>query len=662
MCGIAGCWHLDGRPLSPAALEQLTDAVAHRGPDGRRTWIDQDASLGLGHRRLAILDLSDEASQPMSYADERYWLVFNGEIFNFLELRAELEGKGHRFRTVGDAEVILAAWATWGPDAFLRFNGMWALALWDRRERRLVLSRDRFGIKPLLYVHEVGKRFAFASEQRAFAALEGFVPALDPEASRVLLLDPFGLEGGSRGLWRGVERLPGGHWLELRDGRLTRHRWWRTVDHLPEVPATLDAQAERFRELFDDAIRLRMRSDVAIGTCLSGGFDSSAVVCRLGAIGSGADHGGARHAPDWQRTFVATFPGASNDERPFAEEVIRWAGVQGTFLPMTEADAIPDLEPTLQAMEDVYQSPATAVWRIYRELRRNGVVVSLDGHGADELMGAYLGEGELLLQDAPPWWSHPAANLSLLRRWLDEMDPAVRPRGVGAAFAGLRLTLRNHPGLSGIRPLLRRWKTSLAPAELGGRGGLVRGRPVSPESFVAPAAYDPLPKHWGEVDRTLYRMFHVDVLPTILRNFDRLSAAHGVEVRMPFMDWRLVTFVMALPTASKVGGGLSKRVAREAMRERMPESIRSARRKVGFNSPLMEWLRGPLTGWTDALLSRAPADHPVVDVPALRRRIAEIRKGGWTPQNAVQVWPLLHYLWLEGGLAGPPVTFRNVSR
>lgn len=656
MCGIAGCWHLDGRPIDPGALERFTDTVAHRGPDGRGTWIDANAALGLGHRRLAILDLSDEARQPMVSGDDRYWLVFNGEIFNFLELRTELEGKGHRFRTQSDSEVILAGWAEWGPAAFLKFNGMWALALWDRVQRRLVLSRDRFGVKPLLYHHEPGRRFAFASEQRAFAALEGFVPAIDPEAARVVLLDPFALEGGIRSLWSGVQRVPGGHWLEVRDGRTTLHRWWRTLDHLPEVPATLDQQATRFAELFDDAIRLRMRSDVPIGTCLSGGFDSSAVVCRLGAIGGGADHGGARHAPEWQHTFVATFPGASNDERPYAEEVVRWSGVHGVFLPMTAADAVPDLAPSLAALEDVYQSPSTAVWRIYRELRQHGVVVSLDGHGADELMGAYLGEGQLLMREAPPWWSSPRANLRLLRRYLDEMDPTVRPHGAGAALAALRLTLGHHPDLGAIRPMLQGLKARFAPTGLGGRGALVRGRPSTPEAFAAPAAADLLPAHWGAVDRTLYRMFHCDLLPTILRNFDRLSAAHGVEVRMPFLDWRLVTFVMALPEASKVGGGLTKRVAREAMRGRMPESIRSARRKVGFNSPLPEWLGGPLAAWTDELLHGAPADHPIVDVPALRRVIGSARRAGWTAQSAVQVWPLLHYLWLERTLSASPVT------
>ncbi|MCC7003012.1 MAG: asparagine synthase (glutamine-hydrolyzing) [Gemmatimonadaceae bacterium] len=651
MCGIAGCWHLDGRPVEPQALARLTDAVAHRGPDGRGVHVDDGGALGLGHRRLAILDLSDEARQPMPYADGRWWLVFNGEIFNFLELRKELEQRGHRFHTASDSEVILAAWAQWGERSFLRFNGMWALAIWDRVERRLILSRDRFGIKPLLYVHEAGRRFAFASEQRAFAELEDFHPAFDEDAARTVILDPFALEGTARGSWRGVQRLPAGHWIEVGPKDVTVRRWWRTVDHLPEVPSALPAQAARFRELFEDSIRLRMRSDVAIGTCLSGGFDSSAVVCAMGALGGAQGDASGRRAPEWQRTFVATFPGAANDERPFAEEVIAWAGVEGTFLPLTDADAAPDLAPTLEALEEVYQSPPTAVWRIYRELRHHGVVVSLDGHGADEMMGAYMGIGQLLLQDAPHLLSHPLRNVRLLQRWLAEVEPASRPRGkAGAAAAALRLVLGAHPDLATLRPLMRRWRSRVASPALGGRSAFMRGRPRALPDLIAPAARDVLPDHWQELDRNLYRLFHVDVLPTILRNFDRLSSAHGVEVRMPFMDWRLVTYVMALPASSKVGDGLTKRIAREAMRDRMPESIRAARRKVGFNSPLPEWLGGPLAGWASDLLSSAPADHPIVDITALRAAVQAARANGWDAHRAQVVWPFLHYLWLERAL------------
>jgi len=651
MCGIVGCWHLDGQPLEPGALGRFTDTVAHRGPDGHGTWIDESAALGLGHRRLAILDLSDEGRQPMSFGDSRWWIVFNGEIFNFLELRQELIEKGHRFRSTSDTEVILASWATWGPDALERFNGMWAFALWDRRERRLILSRDRFGVKPLLYLHEPGRRFAFASEQRAFRALRGFVPTIDPDSARAVLLDPFGLEGSERGSWSGVRRLPGGHWLEVTaSGAVTVRRWWRTTDHLPNVPTTLEAQAIRFQELFSDAVRIRMRSDVAIGTCLSGGFDSSAVLCTLGAMGRSAANIGERQAPEWHRAFVATFPGASNDERPFAEEAIGWMGAEGTFLPITEGDALRDIEPTLEALEEVYQSLLTGVWRIYGEVRRRGVVVTLDGHGADELMGGYLGEDQLALRDARPWWSHPAANVRLLRRRLALMDDAMRPRGWNALSTAVRLTLGHHPDFRRIRPVLRRWRGRFAPVAMGGRSAFVRGRPAPLPDLVVPAAADVLPAEWGEVNRSLYRMFHVDLLPTILRNFDRLSSAHGVEVRMPFMDWRVATYVMALPDSSKVGDGVSKLVAREAMRGRMPESIRTARRKVGFHSPLPEWLGGPLVPWTETLLGEAPADHPVINVPVLRDWVAARRKAGWNWWNAQLVWPFLHHLWCERAL------------
>jgi asparagine synthase (glutamine-hydrolysing) len=607
MCGIAGIVNLGGNAVEPADISRLTGLIAHRGPFGEGTWFNADRSLAFGHRRLAIIDPGEGGYQPMLSADGRHVIVFNGEIYNFLELRRELEAQGAVFRSQSDTEVILAAWQAWREDMLPRFNGMWALAIFDTSTRELFLARDRFGIKPLLYAAS-SERFIFASEQRALVRSGLIDASVDTEVARRLLLDAFGIEGSERTLFRQVRRLQGGHCMWLRQGKVSLRRWWRTVDHLPAVPANEAERVARFRELFQDAVALRMRSDVPIGTCLSGGFDSSAVICTMAAHEKAGM--GPRDSTAWRHAFVATFPGASNDERPMAEEAAAWAGVAPTFLEIGQADALTDLDRILDDLDDVYIGLPSAVWLIYRQLRRQDVTVSLDGHGADELMGAYLQQGQ---------------------------GRAFRIRNAVEDFASRSALARR--GVDVLRALaLRRQGMYFL------RGGLLD----IPAQLPLTAEDDALPREWGGLNRRLYRMFHSTVLPTILRNFDRLSMAHGVEVRMPFMDWRLVTYTMALPESSKSSDGYTKAVARRAMANLMPEAIRTARRKVGFNSPMPEWLNGPLAGWTADLLDRkVPAFTELVDEAALRKVVSHLTASkSWDWETVGRIWPYLNMKWM----------------
>lgn len=337
MCGIAGIVNLRGNAVEPADISRLTSLIAHRGPFGEGIWFSADRTLAFGHRRLAIIDPGEGGYQPMLSSDGRYVIVFNGEIYNFLELRRELEAQGAVFRSQSDTEVILAAWEAWREDMLPRFNGMWALAIFDTSTRELFLARDRFGIKPLLYAMSP-ERFVFASEQRALVRSGLIDASVDMDVARRLLLDAFGIEGSERTLFRQVRRLQAGHCMWLRQGKVSVRRWWRTVDHLPAVPVTEAERVDRFRELFQDAVALRMRSDVPIGTCLSGGFDSSAVICTMAAHERAGM--GPRDSTAWRHAFVATFPGASNDERPMAEEAAAWAKVEPTFLEIGQGDAL----------------------------------------------------------------------------------------------------------------------------------------------------------------------------------------------------------------------------------------------------------------------------------------------------------------------------------
>jgi len=606
MCGIAGIVNIDGRPVNQAEIGRLTDLLAHRGPDGEGHWFSKERNVALGHRRLAIIDPGPGGHQPMLSDDERYVIIYNGEIYNFLELRLELEKSGAKFRTQSDTEVILLAWQAWQENMLLRFNGMWALAIFDTRTRRLFLARDRFGIKPLFYATSPNS-FLFASEQRALVGSGLLSTSIDMEVARRQMVDAFGIEGSERTLYREVRRLQAGQFMWVRDGRQTIRRWWATLDHLPEIPRTEQQRVEHFGELFRDAVALRMRSDVPIGTCLSGGFDSSAVICAMSAHES--EGMGPRDSKAWRHAFIAAFPGAANDERPMAEQAAAWAGVNPTVLEIGRAEALNELDRMLADSDDVYISLPNAVWLLYRELRRQKVLVSLDGHGADELMGAYLAEDD--------------ARGFLLRNLL-----------AGRIFE-----------LSAARRVLDRAR--LAMINRRGYYFLRGGARAVPAPLALTGEHDILPREWGGLNRRLYRMFHSTVLPTILRNFDRASMAHGVEVRMPFMDWRLVTYTIALPDASKMADGQTKVIARRAMEGRMPEQIRTGRRKVGFNSPMPEWLNGPLAGWTRARLDeRVPVFSELVDESGLRNMVCHLTKAkAWDWEAVGRIWPYLNMKW-----------------
>lgn len=322
MSGIVGIWNRNGAAVDQQELDQFTDSLAHRGPDGRGTYIDEEVCLGLGHRRLAILDLTDSGHQPMSYGSGHYWITYNGKIYNFLELRKELEGLGHCFCSESDTEVILTAYAQWGEACQFKFNGMWAFAIWDSQERKLFLSRDRFGVKPLFYLYD-GKHFIFASELKAFMALN---PPLRPELDLGILAYMTNDATAIKTFLKDINNFNGGHQLVLCEGRSPEiQRWWRTSDHLVEVPTKFEDQVAHFKDLFLDACRIRMRSDVPIGTSLSGGLDSSSVLCSMASIRP-ADSNGQRLAKDWQKAFVLDFTGTSHSEKHRAEEVIRHVG------------------------------------------------------------------------------------------------------------------------------------------------------------------------------------------------------------------------------------------------------------------------------------------------------------------------------------------------
>src|SRR3981189_1336656 len=387
MCGITGYWGDSRADLPRDTFEAFTHSLAHRGPDDFAIEHWADARLWLGHRRLAIIDLSDHARQPLSYANGRYWITYNGEIYNYLELREELTGLGHRLVSNSDTEVVAAAYAQWGADCQLRFNGMWAFAIWDARDQQLFISRDRFGVKPLHYSLHDGA-IAFASELKAFLTLPWIDGGCAVEICSETRNNIAGQASSLYTLVKEVRELQAGHtMLVSRDGRVRIARWWNTLDHLPTIGTDLQQHADEFRQLFFDAWRVRLRSDVPLATSLSGGIDSSAVACTISELGR---LGKASLAPrDWQRAFVACFTDTRHDEQNYARAIVQHTGMAAHYEKVDEATAVKNIERAIFDIEGIFAHPAVGTWMIYREMRANGMRVSLDGQGADELLGGY---------------------------------------------------------------------------------------------------------------------------------------------------------------------------------------------------------------------------------------------------------------------------------
>ncbi len=644
MCGIVGIWNLEGSPIDKPMLDQFTDSLAHRGPDGRGTYTDPHVSLGMGHRRLAILDLSPTGHQPMSFADKRYWITYNGEIYNFIEIRDELEGLGRRFASDSDTEVILAAYDQWGEDCQFKLNGMWGFAIWDSKERVLFLSRDRFGVKPLHYYYD-GTHFAFASEMKSFLSLEWFRPVFNPYVVATALKNVMVVEGTEECLLEGMKRLRGGHSLTLRQGQEPKvRRWWNTLEHIKYDQLSFSKQVEQFRDLFFNACKIRMRSDVPIGTALSGGLDSSSVLCTMAQIKSRFPNED-RLADNWQKSFISVFPGTIQDERSFAEQVVSHTGTIPIFREIDSSELVDSFDNVIFQFEEIYDMPS-APWFIYREMRNHGIVVSIDGHGGDELAAGYPWHPDFAMLDALEPWPRPLRLLELrstLKHMYPEVSAVRNPALREIAKLSLVKKLHNWPAVYNQARFIHR-SVKKQRHEAHDYWSRVESHPTGFLDHLL--KLDPhtasFPEHWLHVkphaasfpdfekdlsmvpyfdnlNKRLYYDFHFEILPTVLRNFDRLSMAHGVEIRAPFMDWRLVCHGFSLPSMSKMKKGFTKRILREAMQGVLPESVRTRTSKLGFANPTDDWSKGPFKSFTlDSVNTRTFLDSDVWNGPAIR--------------------------------------------
>lgn len=608
MCGIYGSI---GFPPDRARIE----IVRYRGPDGMG-WREYDAPAGpvaLGHRRLAIIDLSDAGLQPMPDASGRHQLVFNGEIYNYREIREELRTKGRVFFTDTDSEVLLAAFIEWGEACLDRLIGMFAFLIWDDREKRLFAARDRFGIKPL-YVAATGGGIAFGSEIKQLLRLPGLSGRINLSRLRDYLVVGM-TDHVAQTLFDGIAQISPGCSASIDAsrpwaGRFEQRRWYAIPSHSVARIAEAEA-AERFRALLTDAVRLHLRSDVPVGSCLSGGLDSSSIVCLMSGF-LGAEGLGSR-----LNTVSACYRDKSVDEKPFMDAVVRQTSATPHIVFPRPEDVFERAAQITWHQDEPFGSTSIfAQWCVFGEASRAGIKVMLDGQGADEQLAGYhfcypYHMADLIRQGAA----------ATLLRTLGErrrihgtaLLDQVRQAAVPFLSAPLRRNLAaRHEGKPN-----HGW---LAPE-------LASALRSEPSALEVAASANGLSEVADLASHCVVLTFAAN-LQMLLHWEDRNSMAHSIEARVPFLDHRLVEFTLGLGGDHKLVGADTKRVLRRAMRGILPPMVSERRDKLGFATPEQSWFRGPLQGLirdgVEATLRRFAS---LFNAPGARRLVSEMLDG-----------------------------------
>ncbi|MBW3670607.1 MAG: asparagine synthase (glutamine-hydrolyzing) [Acidobacteria bacterium] len=580
MCGIAGFVNRDGSPASADLIQAMTDAIAHRGPDGEGAHLS--GPVALGNRRLAILDLSDRALQPLHNEDRTVWLTFNGEIYNYRSLRSELIDLGHRFTSSSDSEVVVHAYEQWGTESVHRFRGMFAFAIWDEAHRRLWVVRDRLGIKPLFYAATTS-RFLFGSEIKAILADPLFERRIDTSA--LPLYTGLNYTPAPHTLFDGIRQLLPGHTLTLQsDGRLVDHEYWNLRFESREQ--SVSTWTAEFRSMLDESVQIHLESDVPVGVFLSAGIDSAAIASYA-----------TKHVEDALPAFTASFDESEFDEAHLAAATSSMLGARHLTTRISE-----DLESLLEqvvwhAEEPTADSSMIAVWEVSR-LAAKHVKVVLSGEGADELLAGYE--------------TYQAHYLRRLYRMIPE---SLRKSLIQPMVNSL-------PASHGKVPLEEKLKRFVAGSELDEDAAHASWRiifdPESRRRLLRPslggdqgsdAVADLYREYFDRVrnETPLHRMLYVDTrlyLPNdMLVKMDRMTMAHGIEGRVPFLDHRLVEMIAAMPPELKLRKLYRRKyILRRAMKGSLPRAVLRGRKR-GFNVPNARWIRGKLEPYVRDSLS-----------------------------------------------------------
>jgi asparagine synthase (glutamine-hydrolysing) len=631
----------------------MTASLQHRGPDDKGFLLTDTVTgevlqsremallksfleskrpyLGIGHQRLSIIDLSDAGHQPMCNEDGSIWIVYNGEIYNYLEIKRELEHLGHRLKSQTDTEVILHDYEEWEVGCLRRFNGMWAFAILDLKKKRFFCSRDRAGVKPFYYIFD-GAQFCFASEIKALLQIKDFSIKPNEKIIADYLFSGL-LDHTNETFFKNIYQLRPGEYLLFDDGRLTIRSYWDIEAKEIRFPRD-EEYVEQFHEFLEDSIRLRLRTDVSIGSCLSGGLDSSSIVCLANRLMFDGQNIDPKLVGERQKTFSSCFENPDYDERKFIEFVIRRTGAEKNYVFPNPEGLITDLTRLIWHQDEPFGSTSIyAQWRVMELAKERGVIVLLDGQGGDELLAGY-----------------PSSFYYLLSQSLKNAEILYLIKAVNQ-FRKNHLRLPNRFGMkmlaailpAWIKPLAHKWiKGSTEWAEEGFAKKYLR-------RFPKPVKLD------NDLNNYLYQIFRYTTLPGLLHYEDRNSMAFSIETRLPFLDYRLVEYLFSLPSDQKITWGTTKVVLRNAMKDILPEEVRNRRDKMGFVTPEDIWfrtiLRNPIG---DIINSKSFADRGYFEINKVKEAFGKHCEGKTNISFMIWRWVNLE-LWFRTFMDKKPI-------
>ena len=569
MCGIAGILLQAANPMAPVHLKKMTDTIAHRGPDGEGSWSNKKNTVHLGHRRLSIIDLSSKAAQPMSIAG-RYHIVHNGEIYNYIEIRTFLQNKGYSFSSQTDTEVIIAAYDYWKEKCVQQFDGMFAFAIWDEKQEKLFAARDRFGEKPFYYYEDEGN-FIFASEMKALWQV-----GVEKNIDNKMLLNYLTLghvqncTDKEETFFEYIYSLPPSHYLTYQPSlnELSKITKYWSINKELKIEISADDAIEKFTELFNRSVIRRLRSDVAVGSSLSGGLDSSSIAYTINLLEKGNK--------DPLQTFSATWPGFENDESKYIEAVCKSINIQNHQVQPSASDLIDEFEKLCYHQEEPFQSSGVfAQYKVFELAKQQQVKVLLDGQGADETLAGYPRYIHWYLQEVLS--RHKLGATQIERNAFKKNGQNYRwdLKNIVAAFM---------PSHAAMQLEKNEYRKTISHPDIS-------------------ADFLSLLKHqeWVGIHKPIVTklndILHFNTiemgLEELLRFADRNSMAHGREVRLPFLSHELVEFVFSLPSQLKMHDGWTKFLLRKAMDKKLPDEIVWRKIKVGFEPPQKSWMQDP---------------------------------------------------------------------